>query len=153
MAALALLTLADVVGRYFLNRSVMGAVEMTEILMVGVIFSGILLATLAREQVVVDLVPIPGGQRGLRWVRAASQLLAAAVCAVLGAASWSQAQSAREYADQTTMLGLPLAPVVYFMSVMLFANTLVQLGQLWHDWQAAEAPAAPTDVTSGAWHD
>ncbi len=133
MAALALLTLADVLGRYIFNVSVMGAVELTEILMVGVIFCGIILATMRREHVVVDLLPIPFGRTGARVAHAATYLLAAGISALLAVVSWSQAESAREYGDQTTMLGLSLAPVVYFMSFMLFINTVVQLGLLWQD--------------------
>lgn len=133
IAILALLTLADVLGRYFLNISVVGAVELTEIFMVGVIFCGIVLSTVAREHVAVDLLPLPFGRLGARIFHSVSQLIAAAICAVLGAASWSQAESALDYADQTTMLNLPLAPVVFFMSIMLFINTAVQLGLTWLD--------------------
>ncbi|MGE4336939.1 MAG: TRAP transporter small permease [Pigmentiphaga sp.] len=133
IAVLALLTLADVVGRYFLNSSIVGAVELTEIFMVGVIFCGIVLSTAAREHVAVDLLPLPFGRLGARIFHAASQLIAAAICIVLGAASWSQAKSALDYADQTTMLNLPLAPVVFFMSIMLFINTAVQLSLTWID--------------------
>jgi len=133
MAALALLTLADVLGRYVFNVSVMGSVELTEILMVGVIFCGIVLATMKREHVVVDLLPLPFGEMGARVANTATHLLAAGISALLAAVSWSQAESALEYGDQTTMLGLPLAPVVYFMSIMLFINTAVQLGLLYKD--------------------
>src|SRR5690606_25237524 len=125
MAVLALLTLADVLGRYVFNVSVMGAVELTEILMVGVIFCGIILATMAREHVAVDLLPIPFGETGARVAHIATSLLAAGISALLAVVSWSQAQSALDYGDQTTMLGLSLAPVVYFMSIMLFINTIV----------------------------
>ncbi|NYT66707.1 TRAP transporter small permease [Alcaligenaceae bacterium] len=133
MAALALLTLADVLGRYIFNISVMGAVELTEILMVGVIFCGIVLTTMKREHVAVDLLPMPFGKTGTRMAYIATHIVAAGVSALLAVVSWSQAESAREYGDQTTMLGLSLAPVVYFMSIMLFINTAVQLHMLWHD--------------------
>lgn len=133
MAALALLTLADVLGRYIFNVSVMGAVELTEILMVGIIFCGIILATQEREHVVVDLLPLPFGEKGARFTHAATQLLAAGISALLAVVSWTQAESALEYGDQTTMLGLPLAPVIYFMSIMLFVNTAVQLDLLRRD--------------------
>lgn len=139
MVALALLTLVDVLGRYFLNISVIGSVELTEILMVGVIFTGILLATMAREHVSVDLVPVPFGVVGRRVVLILCNLLAAGISALLGAASWTQASDALEYGDRTTMLNLPLAPVVFFMSIMLFANALVQLAQLWLDARNGEA--------------
>jgi TRAP-type C4-dicarboxylate transport system permease small subunit len=150
MVALALLTLADVLGRYVFNVSVTGAVELTEILMVGVIFSGVVLATLAREHVAVDLLPMPFGRAGLQASRLLGHGLAAAVSALLAAVSWSQAESAREYADQTQMLNLPLAPVVYFMSAMLLVNALVQLGVLVVELRGGDvrAPAA----TDGA-HD
>jgi len=133
MVVLALLTLTDVLGRYVFNVSVTGAVELTEIIMVGVIFCGIVLATQDRSHVVVDLLPIPFGEKGARIAHCATQLLAAAISGLLAVVSWSQAESARDYADQTTMLALPLAPVVYFMSIMLFINTAVQLGLLWRD--------------------
>ncbi len=133
MAALTLLTLADVLGRYVFSISVLGSVELTELLMVGVIFCGIVLATLKREHVAVDLLSMPFGKAGERAAGIFTHLLAAGVSALLAMVSWSQAESARDYADQTTMLGLPLAPAVYFMSLMLFVNTAVQLGLLWKD--------------------
>lgn len=139
MVSLALLTLADVLGRYIFNVSVMGAVELTEILMVGVIFCGIVFATMEREHVVVDLVPVPGGGKGARIVHVSSHLLAAGISALLAMVSWTQAESAAEYLDQTTLLGLPLAPVVYFMSIMLFVNTIVELAQLRRDLNADTA--------------
>jgi TRAP-type C4-dicarboxylate transport system permease small subunit len=133
MVALALLTLADVLGRYVFNVSLVGAVELTEMLMVGVIFTGVVLATQAREHVVVDLVPMPFGRTGKRVMHAASQALAAGISALLGMVTWSRALSALDYGDQTTMLGLPLAPTVFFMSIMLFVNAVVVATQLWVD--------------------
>ena len=133
MAALALLTFVDVMGRYIFNVSVVGAVELTEIIMVGVIFCGIVLTTLDKSHVVVDLLPIPFGKKGERTATVANHLLAAAISALLAMVSWSQALDAQDYGDQTTMLNLPLAPVVYFMSIMLFINTLVQLGMMIQD--------------------
>src|SRR5690349_20112993 len=99
LAALALLTLADVLGRYVFNVSVTGAVELTEILMVGVIFCGMVLATARREHVAVDLVPVPRGRAWSLGLGTLSHLLAVGVSVLLGAASWQQAQSALEYAD------------------------------------------------------
>jgi TRAP-type C4-dicarboxylate transport system permease small subunit len=135
MATLALLTLTDVLGRYVFNVSVVGAVELTEMLMVGVIFCGVVLATEAREHVAVDLLPLPFGAAGQRWMQTLSHALAASISGLLGTVTWSQALSALDYGDQTTMLRLPLAPMVFFMSTMLFINTLAHLLQLWTDLQ------------------
>lgn len=125
MVALALLTLTDVLGRYVFNVSVLGAVEMTEMLMVGVIFTGILLATLERGHIAVDLLSSGLGPRSRRVQQLASQLLALGISVLLGAVTWSQALSALDYGDRTTMLGLPLAAVIFFMSAMLFLNAAV----------------------------
>ncbi|MEJ7930072.1 TRAP transporter small permease [Ramlibacter sp. AN1015] len=151
MAALALLTLADVLGRYVFNVSVVGAVELTEILMVGVIFSGVVLATLGREHVAVDLLPMPFGATGQRVLAVLTHVLAAGVSVLLAATSWEQARSALEYADQTQMLRLPLAPVVFFMSAMLFVNALVQIAMLWVGPSPGAAPgSAPASATDPA---
>jgi TRAP-type C4-dicarboxylate transport system permease small subunit len=135
LVALALLTLADVIGRYVLNYSIVGAVEITEMLMVGIIFAGIVLATLAREHVTVDLVTLHMDGALRRVQKTASNLLATGISLLLAAATWTQAESARDFGDQTTMLGLPLAPVVYFMCAMLLVNAMVHAWQTWETWQ------------------
>ncbi len=133
MAALALLTLADVLGRYVFNVSVVGAVELTEVLMVGVIFCGIVLATLSHEHIRVDVLPLPFNALGRRLHDLMSRLLAVGISLLLGAVSWTQARSAFDFADRTTMLSIPLAPVVFFMSALLFCNALVLIAQWWLD--------------------
>ncbi len=140
MAALALLTLVDVLGRYVFNVSVVGAVELTEVLMVGVIFSGIVLASLEREHISVDVLPLPFSARGLAVHDGLSRLLAIGISLLLGAVSWTQARSALDFADRTTMLSLPLAPVVFFMSALLFCNAVVLVGQWWLDRRIEPGP-------------
>ena len=125
---------------YVFNVSVVGAVELTEVLMVGVIFSGIVLATLQREHISVDVLPLPFRARGLKLHDAASRLLAIGISLLLGAVSWTQARSALDFADRTTMLSIPLAPVVFFMSALLFCNALVLVAQWWLDHGAEPAP-------------
>lgn len=133
IAALTLLTLADVLGRYVFNISVIGAVELTEVLMVGVIFGGIVMASIAREHVSVDLLRLGLGPRGRRLHRSANHLLAMLISLMLGSVTGSQARTALEFGDRTTMLGIPLAPVVFFMSAMLFVNAGVHALQFWRD--------------------
>jgi TRAP-type C4-dicarboxylate transport system permease small subunit len=131
LVALALLTLADVIGRYLLNYSIIGAVEITEMLMVGVIFAGIVLATVAHEHVTVDLLTVRMTGPLQRAQKTISNLLATGISLLLAAATWSQAASALDFGDRTTMLGLPLAPVIFFMCAMLLVNALVHAWQTW----------------------
>ncbi len=131
LVALAAITLSDVLGRYVFNFPVRGAVELIEAIMVGTIFTGIVLATLAHQHVTVDLFAMQLGRRGRRLQLAFSVLLAGIVSALLGAVTWTQALAALEFGDKTTMLGLPMAPQVFFMSGFLFLNAIVYLAQLW----------------------
>ena len=141
LAALALLTLVDVMGRYVFRFPVRGSVELTELLMVAVIFSGIVLATRAHAHVAVDLLTTALSPRMLKLQQLASHASATAISVLLGMVSWEQASSAAEFKDQTTVLGIPLAPVVFYMSVMLFINALVHASHFIQTLRA-EAPHA-----------
>ncbi|HYP85518.1 TRAP transporter small permease [Variovorax sp.] len=129
IVALALLTLTDVLGRYIFKFPVHGSVELTELLMVVVIFTGILLATRTRAHVAVDLLAMHLPPRLLWLQQLFSDAAATGISLLLGLVSWEQARSAAEFHDQTTILGIPLAPMVFFMSILLFANSLLHLGQ------------------------
>ena len=123
LAALALfgimgLTLVDVTGRKLLSASVTGSLEVTELLLVVVIFAGLPLVSLQSEHVVFDSLDplIPA------WLRRVQQSLVDLLCAaaLLGVAwlMWTKAGNMIEYGDQTAQLKLPLGPFVYVMSVL-----------------------------------
>ena len=65
--AIMVLTLVDVLGRKLLSRSVTGSLELTEILMVVVIFAALPLVSLKGEHVVFDSLDplLPDGLRRL----------------------------------------------------------------------------------------
>ncbi len=141
MVALALVTIIDVLGRYVFDFPLKGAVEMTEALMVGTIFTGIVLATVAHQHITVDLFALRLKPRGRRIQRGLSLLLASGISLMLGAVTWSQALSALDFGDKTMMLGLPMAPQIFFMSGFLFLNGAIYAAQM---WRAFMHPAPPT---------
>jgi len=126
-----LLTFIDVLGRYVFGFPVAGSVELTEMLMVLVIFSGVPLATAARMHVAVDLLTMGLGPRARRVQLAAAHLLALMASILFGVVSWGRATAAHEYQDRTTILSLPIAPMVFFMSILLFVNALGNAAHLW----------------------
>ena len=65
LAAMMLLTTADVIGRYFFNAPVLGAYEITEYLMLIMVFSFLALAQSAKVHIHVDIVfnRLPSGLR------------------------------------------------------------------------------------------
>lgn len=130
IAALALfaimaLTFADVAGRKAISQSVPGALELTELLMVVVIFAGLPLVSLQREHVVFDSLDA--------WLPAAWRRVQAAVIDVLCALAlagvalllWAKAGQMAQYGDTTAQLKLPQAPFVYLMSLLCGLTALV----------------------------
>jgi TRAP-type C4-dicarboxylate transport system permease small subunit len=55
--ALVILTCADVIGRYFLNAPVIGAVELVRICMAGIIFFSLPALFFKEDHIIVDLIP------------------------------------------------------------------------------------------------
>ena len=123
--AIMILTLVDVSGRKVLSESVPGSLEMTELMMVVVIFAGMPLVSLAGEHVVFDSLDpwLP------RWLRRAQGLLVDALCAaaLLGLAwlMWTMASQMAGYGETTAQLKLPKAPFVYGMSVLCAVTAVV----------------------------
>ena len=125
--AIMLLTLADVSGRKAISTSVPGSLELTELLMVAVIFAGLPLVSLRGEHVVFDsldpLLP--------RAVRRMQGLVIDLLCAVaLGSVAWLmwiKAGQMTGYGDTTAQLKIPQGPFVYLMSVLCALTALVHL--------------------------
>ena len=125
--AVMMLTLVDVSGRKLADASVPGSLELTELLMVTVIFAGLPLVSLRGEHVVFDsldpLLP--------RAVRRVQNLLVELFCsaALFGVAwlMWSKAGQMLEYGDTTAQLKISQGPFVYAMSVLCGVTGLIHL--------------------------
>ena len=121
------LTLFDVAGRKLIDTSVTGSLELTEMLMVLVIFAGMPLVSLRGEHVVFDsLDPLLEA-----WVRRAQgfvvDLLCAAALAGMAWLMWVKAGNMMQYGDTTAQLKIPQGPFVYLMSVLCALTGLVHL--------------------------
>lgn len=130
MAAMALfalmwLTLIDVTGRKFFNNSVPGGLELTEILMVIVIFGALPLVSWRGEHVVFDSLDalIPDWLKGLQF--RVVHLICSATFAFLAYLMSTRAQRFAEYGDTTVHLQLSIAPVAWLMSGLLVITALV----------------------------
>ena len=122
-------TFADVVLRYLFARPVRGGLEVIELLMVAMIFSGLPLVSSRDEHVTIDTLEsrLPGAIRaGLRRVM---HFIAAAG---LAGASWlmyRKAATLADFGDRTQLLGAPIAPFVYFMAALLAVTALVHIAK------------------------
>lgn len=137
------LTFVDVLGRKFLDASVTGSLELTELLMVVVIFAALPLVSLRREHVVFDSLD-PWVPAGLRRVQhAAVDLLSMALLLGLAWLMWSKAGQMAEYGDITAQLKLPLAPFVMLMSVLCAVTAVLHALLAWHPDFGRSAPEGP----------
>ena len=123
MAALALfaimlLTLMDVSGRKLLSASVPGSLELTELLMVAVIFAGLPLVSLQGEHVVFDALDNRLPPAWLRVQRAVVDALCAGLLAGLAGLMWVKGGQMASYGDITAQLKLPIGPFVYAMALL-----------------------------------
>jgi len=118
------LTFVDVIGRKFLGGSVPGSLELTELLMVVVIFTSLPLVALAGEHVVFDSADRWVPPWLLRLQRGVMELFCAAALAGLAWLMWVKAGQLSEYGDTTAQLKLPLGAFVYVMSVLLAVAAL-----------------------------
>ena len=123
--AIMLLTLVDVSGRKLLDSSLPGSLELTELLMVCVIFAALPLVSLRGEHVTFDsldaLMP--------RWLRRVQQVLVEVLSATLlgGLAwvMWVKAGQISESGQTTAQLLLRVDVVVYAMALLLALTALM----------------------------
>jgi TRAP-type C4-dicarboxylate transport system permease small subunit len=124
--AMMLLTFADVVGRKFWS-SIPGSLEITELLMLVVIFVGLPLASLKGEHVFFDLLDQVLPQR----VQHLQAMLANAICAaLLLGSSWLVYQRAVRTSGQgdiTAQLQIPMAPFQYMAAALLLLTAVMHL--------------------------
>jgi TRAP-type transport system small permease protein len=130
LAALALfaimwLTLVDVAGRKLLSQSLPGSLELTELLMVVVIFAGLPLVSMKSEHIVFDSLDRLFGPVLLRVQQMLVDGLCALALAGLAWLMWAKAGQMASYGDTTSQLQLPLGPFVYLMSGLIALTALV----------------------------
>jgi TRAP-type C4-dicarboxylate transport system permease small subunit len=123
---LLILTCVDVVGRYVFNTPVLGAMEIEDAMMGVLIFGALPLASWNQAHITVDILDKVTPAQWLRLQIRLMQLVTAVFMGFLGYRMWIHASKLAEYGDRTMMLKIPLAPVNYFISVMLcFAAALL----------------------------
>ena len=122
-----LVTFVDVVARYLFNRPIRGAFEVTELLLLVLIFAGLPLVSHADEHVTMDFID--------RMLPAAAvPVLIRAVHAVVAAVffflMWQviiKAGRISAYGDTTDVLRIAIGPFVYFMAAMILLTGLVHV--------------------------
>jgi TRAP-type C4-dicarboxylate transport system permease small subunit len=124
------LTAADVVGRYVFNWPLRGAFEVTELLLLALIFAGLPLAARADEHVTLDFIDMALGASGRLLLRRVVNLVCGLLILGLAWRVWIKAGKIAGYGDTTEVLRLPVGPFVYFMAVMVAVTGIVHLAKV-----------------------
>ena len=127
---LMVLTTADVIGRYVFNWPLRGAFEVTELLLLTLIFAGLPLASRADEHVTLDFIDMTLGAKGRLVLRRLIDLVCGVIILALAWRVWIKAGKIAAYADTTEVLRLPVGPFVYFMAAMVAVTGIVHLAKV-----------------------
>ena len=120
------LTFVDVVARYVFNRPLRGGFEVTELLLLVLIFAGLPLVSHADEHVTMDFIDRLLGRHRERWQRTV-QVVCAAIMFLLTWLVWIKANRISAYGDATDVLRIVYGPFVYFMALMIALAGLIHL--------------------------
>jgi TRAP-type transport system small permease protein len=127
LLAMMLLTVVDVVARYVFSRPVRGAFEITELMLVVLIFAGLPLVSFSDEHAVMDFIDRLLGSRGQRWLERLVQAACAAFMFLLTWLVWRKADRIWAYRDATDVLRIVYGPFVYFMAITLGLAGVIHL--------------------------
>ena len=142
--AIMTLTFFDVLGRKFLSHSITGSLEMTELLMVVLIFGALPLVSERGEHVTFDSLDPYLPAWAIRAQSAVVNLLCGLVLLGLGWLMWRTGNQFLESGETTAQLKLLKAPFIYGMSVLCVFTGLVHL------FQIAAPPPAPAEGEGAA---
>lgn len=145
--AMMLLTFADVFSRKFLGNSITGAVELTELGMLMMIFCALPLASMASEHVVFDLFDrlLPAS-----WVQAqeaVANLLTALIFTGAAWIIWLRALRTADMGDTTATLVIRLAPFQQAVAVLVLLAAVAHALLAWRGLRALGSSNSPGHST------
>lgn len=132
--AMMVLTFADVFSRKFLTNSITGAVELTELFMLVMIFFALPLASMAGEHIVFDLLDRVLPRSVQRWQQSLSHGLTALVFGGAAWIVWERALRTFDYGDTTSALEIKIAPFHVMAAVLLAVTALAHAWLSWRAW-------------------
>ena len=122
---LMIVTFIDVTGRYLFLAPLPGAFEMTEIMMAMLIFAGLPLVSRANQHVTVNLIIGLLSPKIRHFQRLITQIIMALVFGVMAWRMWIKAVEMLVQGDETAYLLIPIAPVAFFMTILLGVSSLI----------------------------
>jgi TRAP-type C4-dicarboxylate transport system permease small subunit len=121
------LTFFDVIGRKAVSQSIPGAFEVTEMLMVLVIFAALPLVSERGEHVVFDSLDSFFPDWFIKLQKAFIHLVCGAAMLALAYLMWRTGNQFAQNGDQSAQLHIAKAPFIYGMSIFCGVTGLIHL--------------------------
>ncbi len=144
LLAIMLLTFFDVSGRKLMSQSITGSLELTELLMVVVIFGALPLVSLKNEHVVFDSLDALTAPWLQRIQRALVNLVCAALLFGLAYLMWRTGSEFAVTGETTAQLKITKAPFIQGMGVLCGLTGLVHLFKAFGPAQEEESSEGGT---------
>lgn len=119
LLAMMFLTFVDVIGRYFLSQPVLGAFELTEILLAITVFSAIPAVTQRGSHIKLDFLDPILPERVRDLLDQISAIVMAGILLLLSYTVWGQASKMAAAGLRTDIMGFPTFTVAYLVSLEL----------------------------------
>jgi len=113
---LMMITVIDVILRYFFNAPITGTTEISQLMMIIIVFPALGWAAVDRAHIRVDLLIRQVPRRPSAVVNAITLLLALGVYIII---TWRSLLESAVVNRQTSLIHLPFAPFYWLMSVSL----------------------------------
>ena len=136
--AIMLLTFFDVGGRKLFSHSIPGSLELTELLMVIVIFAGLPLVSERGEHVIFDSLDSVWPATIVKLQKAFVHLMCAALMMALAVLMWQTGSQFAINGETTAQLKISKAPFIYGMAGFCGITSLVHLAIAFFPGREAE---------------
>lgn len=117
MFSMMALTFFDVAGRYLFSSPVVGAFEMTEVMLAAVIFLGLPLVTSEQSHVTVDIIDTLVSSAFLKRLKQFACVVCALSFSVFAWMLWKHVMKTYKYGDTTAVLHIPYVWLSLLMAV------------------------------------
>lgn len=128
--ALMLVTVVDVVGRYFLNAPLPGGFELTEFIMAAIVYTGLPPVSKRDGHITIDLLDEATPERLVPPRDIVVHLACLGCFGVFAWRLWLLGDQIAEYGDVTEYLRLPQAPIIYFGALLCAVAAIIHLSKL-----------------------
>ena len=146
--AIMVLTFFDVGGRKLFSQSIPGSLELTELLMVIVIFAGLPLVSERGEHVIFDSLDSVWPAWLVKIQKAFVHLVCATLMTALAYLMWRSGSQFLENGETTAQLKISKAPFIYGMAIFCAITALVHVALAF--FPGREAERAGSDQGEGA---